>query len=125
MHSTAIADLAVVIAGIAVLIAVAALLISTETSKRLHIRVTEQLNETDVRLAAAIEKQDERLSTLRRVISDMAEGHDSAVRQTQMQVQDLRTSVALMGETVEELKRERKSLAEVHKFQPNVKAFRT
>ena len=96
-------DLAVVAAGIAVIIGVVALLTSAEVAKRLQALVDQKLAEADVKLAASLNKQDQRITTLRQVMSDTAEDQETAIRSMAQDLKEMKECIALMRDYLDKV----------------------
>ena len=73
-------DLATVAAGVAVIIGVVALLTSAEVSKRLQSLVDQKLADADVKITVALQQQDQRITTLRKIMSQNAACYAAGVR---------------------------------------------
>lgn len=101
--SASMADLALVAAGIAVIIGVVGLITSIEVSKRLQALVDAKLADADVRLSAALDKQDKRISTLRQVMSQLAEDNETAIRSQAKDIKEIRECIGLMNEVIRRL----------------------
>jgi CRISPR/Cas system CMR subunit Cmr4 (Cas7 group RAMP superfamily) len=97
------ADLATVAAGVAVIIAVVALLTSAEVAKRLQRLVEQKLADNDVKLAVALQQQDRRLTTLRQIMSQNAEDHETAIRTMRQDIKEIKECIALMREILDRM----------------------
>tara|TARA_B100000427_G_scaffold302886_1_gene287044 strand:- start:1258 stop:1629 length:372 start_codon:yes stop_codon:yes gene_type:complete len=101
--ASSFADLATVAAGVAVIIGVVALLTSAEVAKRLQNLVDQKLAEADVKLAASLQQQDRRITTLRQIMSQNAEDHETAIRTMRQDIRELKECMALMREILDRM----------------------
>lgn len=102
-EASSFADLATVAAGIAVIIGVVALLTSAEVAKRLQALVNQKLAENDVKLAVSLQQQDQRLTTLRQIMSQNAEDHETAIRTMRQDIREIKECIALMREILDRM----------------------
>ena len=94
-------DLATVAAGVAVIIGVVALLTSAEVSKRLHSLVDQKLADADVKITVALQQQDQRITTLRKIMSQNAEDQETAIRSMKQDIKEIKECIALMREILD------------------------
>ena len=97
------ADLAVVAAGIAVIIGVVALLTSAEVAKRLQAVVDQKLADADVRLAVSLQQQETRITNLRKIMSQNAEDHETAIRTMRQDIKEIKECISLMREVLDRM----------------------
>ena len=93
-EASSFADLATIAAGIAVIIGVVALLTSAEVAKRLQALVNQKLADNEVKLAVALQQQDQRMTTLRQIMSQNAEDQETAIRTMRRISRNLRSASA-------------------------------
>ncbi|PIW28860.1 MAG: hypothetical protein COW30_06500 [Rhodospirillales bacterium CG15_BIG_FIL_POST_REV_8_21_14_020_66_15] len=101
--ASSFADLATVAAGIAVIIGVVALLTSAEVAKRLQALVDHKLAEADVKLAVSLQRQDQRMTTLRQIMSQNAEDHETAIRVMRQDIKEIKECISLMREILDRM----------------------
>lgn len=101
--ASSFADLATVAAGIAVIIGVVALLTSAEVAKRLQSLVDQKLTEADLKLATSLQQQDRRITTLRQIMSQNAEDHETAIRTMRQDIRELKECIGLMREILDRM----------------------
>ena len=94
-------DLATVAAGVAVIIGVVALLTSAEVSKRLQSLVDQKLADADVKITVALQQQDQRITTLRKIMSQNAEDQETAIRSMKQDIKEIKECIALMREILD------------------------
>ena len=94
-------DLATVAAGVAVIIGVVALLTSAEVSKRLQSLVDQKLADADVKITVALQQQDQRITTLRKIMSQNAEDQETAIRSMRQDIKEMKECIALMREILD------------------------
>lgn len=94
-------DLATVAAGVAVIIGVVALLTSAEVSKRLQSLVDQKLADADVKITVALQQQDQRITTLRKIMSQNAEDQETAIRSMKQDIKEMKECIALMREILD------------------------
>ena len=94
-------DLATVAAGVAVIIGVVALLTSAEVSKRLQSLVDQKLADADVKITVALQQQDQRITTLRKIMSQNAEDQETAIRSMKRDIKEIKECIALMREILD------------------------
>lgn len=102
-EASSFADLATIAAGIAVVIAVVALLTSAEVAKRLQALVNQKLADNEVKLAVALQQQDQRMTTLRQIMSQNAEDQETAIRTMRQDIKELKECVGLMREILDRM----------------------
>ncbi|MAO55955.1 MAG: hypothetical protein CMM61_09665 [Rhodospirillaceae bacterium] len=94
-------DLATVAAGVAVIIGVVALLTSAEVSKRLQSLVDQKLADADIKITVALQQQDQRITTLRKIMSQNAEDQETAIRSMRQDIKEMKECIALMREILD------------------------
>lgn len=94
-------DLATVAAGVAVIIGVVALLTSAEVSKRLQSLVDQKLADADVKITVALQQQDQRITTLRKIMSQNAEDQETAIRSMKQDIKEIKECITLMREILD------------------------
>jgi prefoldin subunit 5 len=94
-------DLATVAAGVAVIIGVVALLTSAEVSKRLQSLVDQKLADADVKITVALQQQDQRITTLRKIMSQNAEDQETAIRSMKQDIKEIKECIKLMREILD------------------------
>ena len=97
------ANLATVAAGIAVIIGVVALLTSAEVAKRLQALVNQKLADNEVKLAVSLQQQEQRMTTLRQIMSQNAEDQETAIRTMRQDIKELKECVGLMREILDRM----------------------
>ena len=102
-EASSFADLATIAAGIAVIIGVVALLTSAEVAKRLQALVNQKLADNEVKLAVALQQQDQRMTTLRQIMSQNAEDQETAIRTMRQDIKELKECVGLMREILDRM----------------------
>lgn len=102
-EASSFADLATIAAGIAVIIGVVALLTSAEVAKRLQALVNQKLADNEVKLAVALQQQDQRMTTLRQIMSQNAEDHETAIRTMRQDIREIKECIALMREILDRM----------------------
>ncbi|HBC07789.1 MAG TPA: hypothetical protein DC046_09445 [Rhodospirillaceae bacterium] len=102
-EASSFADLATIAAGIAVIIGVVALLTSAEVAKRLQALVNQKLADNEVKLAVALQQQDQRMTTLRQIMSQNAEDQETAIRTMRQDIRELKECVGLMREILDRM----------------------
>ena len=103
VDSASVADLAAVGAGMAVVIGVVALLTSAEVAKRLQALVEQKLDEADVKLQDALAEQDQRITTLRQYMSQLAEDNEAGMRAMSGDLREIKSCIALMSDAITSL----------------------
>lgn len=96
-------DLAVVAAGMAVIIGVVALLTSAEVAKRLQALVDQKLADADLRHAASLQQQETRITNLRKIMSQNAEDHETAIRTMRQDIKEIKECIGLMREVLDRM----------------------
>jgi len=102
-EASSFANLATIAAGIAVIIGVVALLTSAEVAKRLQALVNQKLADNEVKLAVALQQQDQRMTTLRQIMSQNAEDQETAIRTMRQDIKELKECVGLMREILDRM----------------------
>ena len=102
-EASSFADLATIAAGIAVIIGVVALLTSAEVAKRLQALVNQKLADNEVKLAVSLQQQDQRMTTLRQIMSQNAEDQETAIRTMRQDIKELKECVGLMREILDRM----------------------
>ncbi|MEQ8804764.1 MAG: hypothetical protein RLN77_11825 [Rhodospirillales bacterium] len=102
-EASSFADLATIAAGIAVIIGVVALLTSAEVAKRLQALVNQKLKDSEIKLAVSLQQQDQRMTTLRQIMSQNAEDQETAIRTMRQDIKELKECVGLMREILDRM----------------------
>ena len=102
-EASSFADLATIAAGIAVIIGVVALLTSAEVAKRLQALVNQKLADNEVKLAVALQQQDQRMTTLRQIMSQNAEDQETAIRTMRQDIKEIKECIGLMREILDRM----------------------
>ncbi|MEQ9557492.1 MAG: hypothetical protein RIG67_17120 [Rhodospirillales bacterium] len=97
------ANLATVAAGIAVIIGVVALLTSAEVAKRLQALVNQKLADNEVKLAVSLQQQEQRMTTLRQIMSQNAEDQETAIRTMRQDIKEIKECIGLMREILDRM----------------------
>ena len=101
--ASSVSDLAVVAAGMAVIIGVVALLTSAEVAKRLQALVDQKLADADLRHAASLQQQETRITNLRKIMSQNAEDHETAIRTMRQDIKEIKECIGLMREVLDRM----------------------
>lgn len=102
-EASSFADLATIAAGIAVIIGVVALLTSAEVAKRLQALVNQKLADNEVKLAVALQQQEQRMTTLRQIMSQNAEDQETAIRTMRQDIREIKECIGLMREILDRM----------------------